>query len=537
MLFRPTATLLVGLVLWFGGAALAPPAWGHAVLLSTAPGDQEVVLISPDTVVLRFNEPVQPVFVRLIDASGKELEVGAARAINREVVLELAAPLAEAMYLVSYRVTSSDAHPVAGSILFAVGAEPESWTPPEIAVDAGSAWPAIAAANRGLHFVALALAAGGTIFLLLLRGKNTGVLRNRLRPVIALTAALAAGTAILAIGFQGGVLLEPGPSGIFDPGVWRAGAGTTQSWQSAAAIGALGLMWMGSWMGMSPVLGWAGAFVALASFVLTGHVVTAAARWLTIPAALAHAVPAMVWVGSFVPLMLVERLPAAEAGPTIRRFSLAAVAGLLMLAAGGVAVAVLQVRSLDGVTSTEYGRLLIFKTVLVAILLSLAAFNRFRLTPSLVAGEANAWNSFRGSVAVELAVGTAVLMITATMAQTAPPRSILDTASPDSYLVEELSGNRSISVGLTPARAGRNTLTVTLVGDAWGGVSSLSATAMLSNEAEAVEPLTRDLVPGGPLSFALSGPEFAFPGDWTVRIEVLVTDFEKAVFTTTVVVR
>ena len=43
--------------------------------------------------------------------------------------------------------------------------------------------------------------------------------------------------------------------------------------------------------------------------------------------------------------------------------------------------------------------------------------------------------------------------------------------------------------------------------------------------------------PAGDGRFQLAGPELALPGTWALRGEVLIDDFEKAIFATRVVVR
>lgn len=51
----------------------AGPAWAHAVLLDTGPADGAALAEPPAAVVLRFNEPVAPVSVRILDGSGRDV--------------------------------------------------------------------------------------------------------------------------------------------------------------------------------------------------------------------------------------------------------------------------------------------------------------------------------------------------------------------------------------------------------------------------------------------------------------------------------
>jgi copper transport protein len=60
------ATLVGGM-----GSALA-----HATLIATVPTDGAVLDVSPRVVQLRFNEPVSPLAVHLIDANGQTRQGG-----------------------------------------------------------------------------------------------------------------------------------------------------------------------------------------------------------------------------------------------------------------------------------------------------------------------------------------------------------------------------------------------------------------------------------------------------------------------------
>ena len=50
---------------------IAPVVWAHAVLLETSPEDGVHLDVAPREAWLRFNEPVNPVAVRVLDAGGE----------------------------------------------------------------------------------------------------------------------------------------------------------------------------------------------------------------------------------------------------------------------------------------------------------------------------------------------------------------------------------------------------------------------------------------------------------------------------------
>ena len=61
-------------------------------------------------------------------------------------------------------------------------------------------------------------------------------------------------------------------------------------------------------------------------------------------------------------------------------------------------------------------------------------------------------------------------------------------------------------------------------------LSSLEVTAEFALTEKGIEPLLRPLLAEG-AQFVLDGVPLTMPGGWTLRIEALITDFEKAVVT------
>src|SRR2546426_5285909 len=112
--------LVIIVCLFISGAAHA-----HAVLSNSHPADGAVLREAPREVVLRFNEPVAPVMLRVLDIEAKAVADGSqARIENETLRLALPADLPNATYVVTYRVISLDSHPVSGTIVFSLGDAP-----------------------------------------------------------------------------------------------------------------------------------------------------------------------------------------------------------------------------------------------------------------------------------------------------------------------------------------------------------------------------------------------------------------------------
>ncbi len=512
--------------------------WAHAVLLESRPTDGAQLKNSPSEIELQFNEPIIPIRVRVLDRSGRELGKGEAAAVHgNSIRIGLSTSLPDGGYMVSYRVTSADSHPVAGTILFAVGAQTESRQPTAKALDEGVSIPWLIAAriNRAVHYVGLLLAVGGGLFLLCVaRGawNRSAMIRHQ----IDAAAGVAVVTAILSVGFQGVVLLGSDANDLAD--AWRIGVHSTAGRGAAmvvfgAAILAFGLRVRREWTGNILIV--IGAAVAAGSFGVTGHAATAFPQWLMGPAVAVHVVVAAFWAGSLTALLIVLRGP--EAAPTIERFSRIAIAAAVVLVLAGGVLAVRQVEGLAALFSTAYGWTLLSKLGFVAALLGIAAFNKFRLTPALAAGDGRARVRLMRSIRIELAVFSIVVAITAALGAMAPPRVGGAVSTHTEHHRAGMHVVQTVVVGIYRA-------TIEVVADGVGGhaitVRFDGANGDLLNPKEVmgtfalfeagIEPIARPFDRVSPGIFRHHGIVLSPPGQWKIVIEALITEFEKATF-------
>jgi putative copper resistance protein D len=140
-------------------------------------------------------------------------------------------------------------------------------------------------------------------------------------------------------------------------------------------------------------LGFAAALGLTAAIAWTGHAgsTLGAIGNLHVTADALHLVAAAAWIGGLVPLVLllaaVRRHPTVEwtsqARDVTRRFSTLGTVSVATLMASGIVNAWILVGSVHGLLVTEYGRLLMLKLGVFAIMLVFAAMNRFWLTPRL----------------------------------------------------------------------------------------------------------------------------------------------------------
>lgn len=118
--------LVLLLVAWFGAGLFtaAPPVAAHTELTSSDPSPGAVVPQSPERLTLRFTEGVTLIDggFRLLSADASQQSTGPPTASGTEVTVPVTSPLADGAYILVYRVSSADTHPIAGSVPFTVGA-------------------------------------------------------------------------------------------------------------------------------------------------------------------------------------------------------------------------------------------------------------------------------------------------------------------------------------------------------------------------------------------------------------------------------
>ncbi len=144
-----------------------------------------------------------------------------------------------------------------------------------------------------------------------------------------------------------------------------------------------------------------------------------------------HLIAAAAWLGALVPLAIVLGAAKNDGDPSALavaraatlRFSTLGVASVGTVLATGIVNTFELTGSWAALSGTAYGRLLLVKIALFLAMLAIAAVNRVRLTPRLVAGGAAAGpavRQLRANALTEAVIGALILFIVA-MLGTLPP--------------------------------------------------------------------------------------------------------------------
>jgi putative copper export protein len=287
-------------------------------------------------------------------------------------------------------------------------------------------------ALRALTFVALFHAAGAWMFLALFGRSLSESSAAKIRDGTRIAALAAVGLAVLHY-----VLTPARMAGdfgsTFDPSLeallLQSNAGSAHI---ARVVGlALLAMSLDRASRLNTIVGAAGVALALVSFALMGHTVIHEQRWLQGALLLAHVVIVAFWFGALWPLRLVaDREPADRAGAIVMRFSALATWSVPLIFGCGAIMAVLFIGSLAELV-TPYGAMVLAKALGFAVLMALAALNKWRFGPRLAARDPAAAAGFRRSVTAEWGILAAVLMTTAVMTALFAPENLHSSFAPE----------------------------------------------------------------------------------------------------------
>jgi copper transport protein len=481
--------ILYGLVL---ALLITRPADAHANLVSSKPPAGALLQTAPKELVLEFSEELDPSFSRVQLYNSKNQIVNPGPGIidpRSPLIMRLAlGDLPKDSYTALWRSRSAaDGHITEGSVPFGIGvaATTTSLIPapdaPDPALEAPPVWDSAA---RWLTLALLALTFGGlpfgilvwrpamrrapsntadspaadaamtrTIRRLVLIGIGLFLLANSLFLVVQ--AADAAGVSFLQA--LGGPVLQllGGRSGqlilarmvlslLIGVLAWRlplAGRGVAWPWWAALFLtGAIVLTFSLSAHGAAETQG---AAIAIAL------------DWL-------HVAAMVAWIGGLLPLAIA--IAAARRSPEralplavlIPRFSWLAFPCVVILTLTGLYSYLLHINQLDLLAATTYGRALLVKIGLFALLFLLGAVNLGLLSRRLRASGNRLAGAFSGTVRTELVLGMVLLLAVGAITSVAPSKTAWEQHERLGLAQATKEGDVDLVLRVAPAEIGDN---------------------------------------------------------------------------------
>ena len=477
----PILVVAAALLALAGVLSIASLAQAHGALRQSAPASGATLTVAPRELRLTFTEASELAVSRieLLGPGDAAVGLGPLRYGDSTTVLvaDITGALEAGTYSVAWQIVGRDGHPVRGRYRFTIAAgatglgapaappartdsvaaaetqaatHPAEHPEPETAPAAGQfdAGSPLYAAVRWLGFAAMLGVIGtvgfGVWVLPSVHRRLTvpapvaeGEVFHRMRTV----GMLAAATLLLAAGLRlvAQSVATNGAAAAFDSGGLAAIVGgtlwgTALKAQVAAALLALAGFWL---LSRRRAAGWligTAAAVAIAvSAALSGHAAGVPGRaGLAVAADAVHVLAAGGWLGTLLVLAAAGLPVVLHASPRDRGGAAAVMAGAFsplaltcaaVLALTGVVSGWLHLGSLGALGSSTYGRTLLVKLALVALVAGAGAYNWRRVRPALVDAEGaeRLWRSVR----VELAIGVLVLVVTAVLVATPTPMDVL----------------------------------------------------------------------------------------------------------------
>ncbi|GAA2449415.1 copper resistance CopC/CopD family protein [Streptomyces lavendulocolor] len=393
------------------GSVLSGTASAHAALTGSNPKDGAVVATAPKDVTLTFSEQVAmgDDAIRVLEPSGKRADTGELRDLCAGAVVkygvDLHSGLPEGTYTVAWRAVSADSHPISGAFTFSIGAPSKTTVALPKEEAGGGVVGVLYGIARYVSYGGFVLLVGGAAFVLACWPRGAAV-RPLQRLVVRGWAALTAATLALLL------LRAPYTGADFGPGSLGAvletktGAALVSRLLLLGAAALFVAVLFGAYTRPSPTttlpdgassrlpdpggdegekkdltfgLAIGGTVVAAGiagTWALSEHASAGLQPLVAMPVDILHLLAMAAWLGGLAALLVaLYREPSVE-GSAVRRFSRVAFGSVVVLAATGVYQSWRQVGSWSALTGTAYGRLLLLKVALVAVLVAVAWLSR-----------------------------------------------------------------------------------------------------------------------------------------------------------------
>jgi copper transport protein len=557
------------------GLAVAPaPADAHAELVSTEPASGEQLDAAPERVVLRFTESVDASddAVEVLTADGARIDIGDPGHPDGErssVAVDLPG-LDDGTYVVSWRVLSSDSHPVSGAFTFGVGdaAAALSDADAQALVDdalAGAGSDRLVGISYGIvrfaAFAGLVVLVGGAVFVAALW--PAGVEAPRARRTLAGAWLAALGATVLSIPLQATYAVGGSLADAFEPSVIgdELGARTGRAWLVRlvllAAVAVVGRRMArrateGHTQALLPAT-IVGGLALLATITVTGHAVAGDLVGLAVVTDLVHLSAVSVWLGGLALLLGAVLWPIGGVGDgraeaVATRFSDVAFGAVLVIIASGVVQAWRQLGSWDALVDTSYGRLLMVKVGFFVLLVAAAAASRswvrqrararmasLALSPGPGAVRASPsgrapLSVLRRSVAAEVALAVAVLAVTAALVNAVPGATAVDEApaATGGLFNTTVHGSlTAIQVTVDPATVGPTEVEINVSAHDGSSIDPEEVTSSLTLPERNIGPLVLTLQRIGPGQYVAQGAQIPFSGTWELEVVARTTDIDQ----------
>jgi copper transport protein len=421
----------------------------HTALRRSDPGKGAQLTVPPARVALWFTAKPQLPFSR-IRLTGPAGDVALDRIVadtGNGFFAPIPRPLPPGHYTVQWQTGSADGHPIRGEFTFRVLADPLGTTDSASPGQPAAAVPPQRSETldrseyrsaRWIEFVALLTVLGalgfrhGVLPPLAARGVPTSDAADRARRLGQSALLLYAIAALVRLYTESRAM--HGPESALDPAVILPVI-TRTTWGLGWLAGVVGavLLFLGWAISRKSVtigtpLALTGALGMVLSPAMSGHATGSEHFVVSVTLDMLHVAAAGVWVGGLL-LVLVAGIPAmkrltdgnpdAATSALVNSFHPLALFCAPLVVVAGLGTSWLRLGGFEAILGSRYGRTLLWKVALVALVVALGAYNAVRARRRL--GTPEATRRFRLSGAAEIVFAALVLAATTVLVVTPVP--------------------------------------------------------------------------------------------------------------------
>lgn len=240
-----------------------------------------------------------------------------------------------------------------------------------------------------------------------------------------------------------------------------------------------------------------------------------------------HLLAAGAWLGGLPAFALLLARARSEPGwddvavTATRRFSVVGILSVGGLLASGLTNSWYLLSGPRDLVTTDYGRLVALKIGLFAAMVTLAAVNRFYLTPRLP--ERSALRALLRNSIAEIGLGLCVVLFVAILGTLPPAAHIHPTPAdipPNAAFVHIHAPEAMADVTVDPGRAGTAQVTIRVVREDFSRFPAKDVRLVLEPPSPGSRKLERDAIEQSDGSWGVNGIPLAESGIWTVRVIV-----------------
>ena len=507
----------------------------HAILESSSPEASALLASSPKEIRLDFDEQVEDTLgdVRVYDSEQREVSKSntVRSASDASVVTAEVSTLKNGVYVVVWRVVSADGHPVTGAFPFEIGTKSKG-TSAALLEDVLNRTETTSPLGNPMSILRLL----GFLGLILLIGCVSLLWRSPLLGNARVRKTLRYSSVFIAVSSLGLLLMQgPYTAGkswgslldtvlIGDVMQTRLGLALFVRAICAFAWGLIALTASASVSRRWRISVVATAVITIATYAASGHQSAGTLPGIFVPLDMIHLAAISTWVGALLALAVVSKDNNVE--NEAKRFSQMATWSMPVVVVTGVVQGLHLLGGISTITQTNFGKLLLLKTVLVGGVVVFGSKARTKL-------QLNGFSSIAKIIRWESTLVVLVLAVTSLMVAQSPNAK---PTTPISFSATKVQNNIVAELSVVPAVVGTAEVHVILTPPGGSLTPAKSVTVQFD--------LPSRSIPAIPVSMTEIGPnhwigivQFPFSGAWNMNTRVSPAPNQTLLFATVVTVQ